>query len=529
MRKIAEVQIGSNLPNDYHHSGSPTVFMMHTPKDVYYGVCNVCGTHFTCNYLADMHVVSCPSCGKIHRQNEIMYFHNLEKMPQGKMPYNLIMKVIDFKKKVELRLTYRTAVLDADKQYASLKETKEIFQFLCNEHRVLWKYEEEQEEPIEREIGYIKDYPVLYEKTALSFFAFNHKTKHGSFTKLLKKLRDAVNKHMQSIGYSKKSLYVNNDLERKLYASILAIAHKIRFWDAELPYQFYGLSYTQWETMVLKEKYLPDEWEKSIENLMKHGITYQNAVTSVLSIPNTPIVRKNLQYKNLFILQQAFSMPYSVGNNILPYYMSMNVLKKDYTTRCCENHQQILDITEFFHNFYDKYKHVLHVKNVIHHWYDEYKDILQLYRQADRITKEKFHKEFIPLKQVHDWLSVAIIEQDNRECIFDIQNNTKKKLLKIINKYTFKCIERKSELLYIAKKLHNCSAGYADLVGNRMQLVVVKENTTIKALLEIRENQIVQAKLVNNRQVSESIEINRACCAYSSETHLPCVTKDISA
>ncbi len=255
MKKIAEVQIGSNLPDDYRCSGSPTAFIMQTSKQTYYGVCNVCGTHFTCNYLNTEMQVSCPSCGKKHSYNEIMFCHDKESLGKGQMPYNLRMSVIDFKEKVELRLVYKAVVLDAEKLCASCKNVKETFVYYCNEQRATWRYEAEKENLIEYEIGYLSDYSMLYEKTAVSFFAFNHKTKKGTFIEVLKKLRDAINKHMQSIGYSKKTLYVSNDLERKLYASVLAIAHKVRFWDAELPYKFHGLSYNTWKNLILKEKY----------------------------------------------------------------------------------------------------------------------------------------------------------------------------------------------------------------------------------------------------------------------------------
>ena len=274
---------------------------------------------------------------------------------------------------------------------------------------------------------------------------------------------------------------------------------------------------------------MPDAWEKSVEEGVKKGMPYHKALASVLSIPYTPMVRKYLRYEHLFILRQAFSLPYDIGIALLPYFMSMQVLRKDSIARFQDNHQEILDITDFFHIFYSKYKKVMHVHNVMKHWGFKYADVLRLYRQADAVTKEKFDKENIPLKHLHDWLSVEIIAQNDRECIFDIKDTIKKALQKVIDKYTFKCVEKKSELKNIALQLHNCSAGYANRVGNRIQLVVVKEDTHILALLEITDRKIVQAKLVNNREVSESEEINKACCAYSSITNMPCMTTDISA
>lgn len=278
-----------------------------------------------------------------------------------------------------------------------------------------------------------------------------------------------------------------------------------------------------------KEKYLPDAWEQSVEEAMKKGVTYHKALASVLSIPYTPMVRKYLRYENLFILRQAFSLPYDIGIALLPYFMSMQMLKKDSIARFQDNHQEIQNIRDFFHIFYDKYKKVMHVHTIMKHWNFKYADVLRLYRQADNVTKEKFTKENIPLKHLHDWLSVEVIAQNDRECIFDIKDTIKKSLQKVIDKYTFKCVEKKSELKNIARKLHNCSAGYANRVGNCCQLVVVKENTHIMALLEINEKRIVQAKLVNNIEVCQNEEINKACCAYSSITNMPCMTTDISA
>ena len=49
----------------------------------------------------------------------------------------------------------------------------------------------------------------------------------------------------------------------------------------------------------------------------------------------------------------------------------------------------------------------------------------------------------------------------------------------------------------LLKILENCSAGYKDRISEKLQLVVISDNVgKPKILLEIKENAIVQAKLL---------------------------------
>lgn len=151
-----------------------------------------------------------------------------------------------------------------------------------------------------------------------------------------------------------------------------------------------------------------------------------------------------------------------------------------------------------------------------------------MWKLADATTLKAYEKEKVPFRKLHDWLSVAITKQENREVIFQIDKGIIEALHRSVDGYQFHCVERKSELKKIAMTLHNCSLSYATRINQYNQLVVVTdEDGNIMALLEIQRQRIVQAKLFANKKVNTSERINRACADYSRQTKLSCQTKDI--
>ncbi|WP_443868373.1 PcfJ domain-containing protein [Megasphaera sp.] len=151
-----------------------------------------------------------------------------------------------------------------------------------------------------------------------------------------------------------------------------------------------------------------------------------------------------------------------------------------------------------------------------------------MWKMADEITLKAFEKEKVPFQKLHDWLSVAIIKQENHEVVFPIDKTIIKALHQSVDGYQFHCVERKSELKKISMALRNCALSYATRMNQYNQLVVVTDDDgNIMALLEIQRQRIVQAKLFANKQVSTSDSINRACADYSKRTNLSCQTRDI--
>lgn len=96
-------------------------------------------------------------------------------------------------------------------------------------------------------------------------------------------------------------------------------------------------------------------------------------------------------------------------------------------------------------------------------------------------------------------------------------------------KFKCSCINKYSKLKYIAKQMKNCSAGYKDRINNRLQLVVISDDSgKPKVLLEINQNSIVQAKLYRNVPVFKDNLLNNLVIEFAKKVKLKIKTDDIS-
>lgn len=240
MKKIAELHIGANVP-DYNEYGSPTLFINYTEADkfkwsdywkgVLQAYCDYCHRMFIINRSDSFNkyeTIICPSCGIAHKHNKIMYSSD----SYGILPYKIRMTLIEFKGKIELRLKYQGICFNDDifGKYQHFDKVYEKYIFDVTNDKVIWQRQVKNEH-LEYEIGYFnEDFKILKNKSALCFFQYDHKIKKGdSFTSLLKKLREAVNRLEKRKGYQSKGIYVYGKRKTHLFTSVLNIAHRVRF------------------------------------------------------------------------------------------------------------------------------------------------------------------------------------------------------------------------------------------------------------------------------------------------------------
>lgn len=534
MKKFAECRIGALIP-DYRQYGTPTVFVAEKTSGysgIYYAYCDFCGGMFKFNQWYHRELLICPCCGKEHKVigREIMFTTD----DRSILPCQLRIAAIDFKEKIEVRLTYDGLRINCkDEKITWHRNVKEVFTFSIKDESSSWKQIVDGLVVAEKAIGYYTDMDSMWQKTALSFLHYRHITKRGSFTALLRKLRDCVNRHMIKKGYTRKSCYLSGCENHRLYGSMLAIARKVRFFDAPvMPYNgIKGMSFQDWKAYQLKEKYLPKNWELHTKQVMeKEGISYEQAVLQVLKLPNTPFVRRNLTYETMFAFIHAYSLPtLNMANEASKTFMTMELLvnRENIYWNLNTYTQKVMRVCKFIRIFHTQYQSVMTWKKIASKM-DWYIDTLRLWDCADKITKREFYKADVPLSHLHDWLSVAVAKQDDREIIFNVSRKLKESLKKNIHGYAFKCIERNSELKKAAIELKNCSAGYARRIGGHMQIVVViNKEGNLTAMLEVREHTICQAKLVANDSVYKNEAVNKACIAYAKKAGLICNTCDI--
>ena len=537
MKKIAELVIGNMIVSNtmYEDYGSPTLFIVH--KDdrksrcyysygYYQARCINCGAMFTVKpnitWYGGSVKVFCPACGRVHTGNAIMYGDN----PESLLPDNIVMKVVDFKDKVELRLKYKAVYFGrfTYKTYSYVADVKETYTFDVKNAKVHWRKTESNIVLEDKEIGYVKDFFELKEKTALWFYSINHKINKGnSFGELLKALRNAVNKKIKAEGKTPKPLYIGGNYKNRLYGNVLNLAHRVRFWDAKNIKQ---LAYGEYDTVMFERKilgkeYLPERFEEKLYAAMQKT-DYISALCKVLKVPNIPHTRKNLTYENFALLHICYT-----AQNI-DAAQALFERFKGHSLSVLETIKEIIKLYNTFIAYYPK----MQIKNVLGKWNTEYRDILNLWESADKVTKNTFRKTVPPLSKLHDWLSVEVAKQDGREIIFDVPQeviNRYTVLMKVFGKgFGAKCIEKNSELKFWATSLNNCAAGYAKRINGKEQLVGISDDRGKPvALLEIRSNKLIQAKLFDNRRVRNTKDVNKTVLEFAERCGLKISTNDV--
>ena len=532
MKKLAELAIGNQMiANDmYDKYGSPTLFI--TFKDdkrernyfrhgYYQARCINCGALFTVkpySVWSSHAAVTCPACGRLHTGNAVMYGDN----PESLLPDNTVMKVIDFKDKVELRIKYTAVYFGrfAYKTYKYLKNITETYVFDIKNSKCLWNKKQDGKEIAKAEIGYFEDFFKLREKTALWFYRSDHKINKGSsFAELLKILRTAVNKKIKANGKTPKQLYIGGNFNNRLFGNVLNLAHRVRFWDSE---NIQALSYgewavAKWKNDVLGENYLPERFEEQVYLAMRKS-DFTAAICKVLKIPNIPHTRRNLQYENFALLHECYKIKnYDVAQAMFNYAKKKGV----------QAVSKIRDMIDFYNKFISFYPK-MQMQYVLSKWDTEYCDILRLWRAADKITKQEFYKKLPAISKLHDWLSIAVAKQEDREIIFDVPDEVINRYTMLLKAFGAKCIERNSELKFWATSLSNCAAGYKNIIGEKRQLVGISDDRGKPvALLEINGTSITQAKLFDNDPVYYKENINAVVLEFAEKCGLKIRTRDV--
>ena len=532
MKKLAELAIGNQMiANDmYERYGSPTLFI--TFKDdkrernyfrhgFYQARCINCGALFTVkpySVWSSHAAVTCPACGRLHTGNAVMYGDN----PESLLPDNTVMKVIDFKDKVELRIKYTAVYFGrfAYKTYKYLKNITETYVFDIKNSKCLWNKKQDGKEIAKAEIGYFEDFFKLREKTALWFYRSDHKINKGnSFAELLKILRTAVNKKIKANGKTPKQLYIGGNFNNRLFGNVLNLAHRVRFWDSE---NIQALSYgewavAKWKNDILGENYLPERFEEQVYLAMRKS-DFTAAICKVLKIPNIPHTRRNLQYENFALLHECYKIKnYDVAQAMFNYAKKKGV----------QAVSKIRDMIDFYNKFISFYPK-MQMQYVLSKWDTEYCDILRLWRAADKITKQEFYKKLPAISKLHDWLSIAVAKQADRDIIFDVPDEVINRYTMLLKAFGAKCIERNSELKFWATSLSNCAAGYKNIIGEKRQLVGISDDRGKPvALLEINGTSITQAKLFDNDPVYYKENINAVVLEFIEKCGLKIRTRDV--
>jgi len=547
MRKIIELNYGTNCvksnmiwqrPRMRHvlPQGTATMFLAYVPVDNKYyrgitnGFCRVCGNLMIIPG-AEWHVsedgyIECPCCGAHHKSENVIYAYDCTM----EMPLKIDVKLMEYKERIELTAIYPAVILGKNiyedfKQNITVKE-KYIFNTSC--HDVKWEKvvkwiegNEEQSKFESMEIGYLSDLGKC-SRSVFKFVPWNITDKNGlKISDLLRELRNVINARMKKAGYSNKSLFVNCSHIDIVPKNLLLIAHRTRFWDAEINDYYGNLFYKNIDDEKVRnyfKEHIPDieEAEKAIYKMMTtNGMSYQKAFIKQYGLPNHKVVRKNLSFHNVKTMKRVYAIKdVALGDCLLPLILP---------------NKDCLEWVEYYYkNFGELYKKTpVEVVAFCDSFYG--KDTLRSFKELDKESKAVFFLDVPKFKELHDRLSYLLAKQDDREVEYDIPADVIRRFDIEVENSRCETLRKYSQLKKVGMDLKNCATSYRRRVNEDLQLVVMTDDRgKAIVLIEIEKGAIVQAKLFANKKVKDNIEYNKKIVEFAEKSGLAIRTDDVN-
>lgn len=522
MELLAETKIGRKMYGNMWYGygmwadSNLTLDVCGSNDERFSAVCYHCKGHFSFNHSADMYKrkIFCPCCGREHGQENIRYSASRKIL----FPAVMTFRLYRLKNKVQLRIFYEGSNLLAWKWH----KVQEYFTFDVKHKKATWRQRRwrtlgTDEEDNTIEIGYLtEDMEKIQKSSIISICKFSDTYVGKSLKDLLIMLCREVNKLAKGAGLSEKNLYIGGDRNFIFSGNILNLAHRVRFWDVPNMEILGKAGRRAWLNKV--KPALPPAWEEKIEQELWQGKLYMTALLEILHLPVKPLVKKIFDFRNIENMQMFFTKPVFAYNDLKAV---VDIFRKmDKTYRSGEK-QYFIEVYARFKRYYPKLKPCEMFKT-------EWQDTFNMFKNAERKTLKRFYKQHISFAHLHDFLMEETRMNRYKRQYFKIPENIVRKLEMQLKFYNTKVIKNHRSLLLAGEKLNNCCASYNSRIGNNLQLVTMTDNTgKLVALLEIRNFQLWQAKLVNNHQVKLDSKVNEAVCEMLRKNKILCRTDDV--
>lgn len=478
----------------------------------FHAKCHSCNTRFSFNpgrlrNFYNIKKITCPLCGAVHTQENTIY------TPIGNryIPCGIILKLIKFKDKIEMRIDYCSYKLN---EYGWLW-SKEIFVFNLKENQVIWKKKDWRNSHWEEKslpIGYLNDFYVLEEESVIYLLRHNYKNEGDSLKTILHKLVDFINGYMMNKGYHKQRFLFRGDKYYSFGGNILNIAHRLRFSTSRI---FSELGNIKCNTWLACTRRIEDLWERDVEKIQEETkLPYLDCLLKHFNLPMKNFIRQNFKFKNIKMLQALFQkLPYDEAVSI--YNIVIN----------CKDYCDIDNFCKAYCSFKRLYPN-LTAKRL---WQMKYwKDTYKMYQDSDKKTLKEIYVKKVKLNELHDFLVPRYNMNKIKQRCLNVPHDIIRKMEMQLDFYKIRVVNFSRDLYYAGTTLNNCARTYENQIGANLQLVTIADDKgKLLALLEIKNSCIVQAKLKNNRAVYLNAEVNQKVIEFAEKLYLKIKTNDV--
>lgn len=451
------------------------------------------------------------------------------------IPEKMILSLYEYKNHISLRISYTEVTFDDIRFCAIKKRCHETLTFDARKRKSYFETNDsvkyEISNPAEREFG---EQSVLRYLTHSSIAWKNNKK---DFASMLLKLRTAISKKVKDFHNIKlKAMHVPAGSSMGVLIFPLSnIAWRLAVADApNLPTVFNDRSWRSDYRGFVEAHYMDKiSLEYFLEEVIvktRTGLSYPQSALKVMGLRDTKAFRKIIakgglleagrlkaavgiseDYKEQLLLAGALARVGELGLRIERSYafaeLSLNFLK----------------IAS------DRYKKNAAYFLIKHYSPSEIYDCSRMYFKLVAETQELLWIEKPSIAQMHDWLVEKWDAQKNKDYSLQIPEHVVRRLAMQKDRLKFFLPETAHELRMVGNKLHNCVGSYADnvLKGKCAVVAMTDDEGKLLVCIEVREGAIWQAKLNQNRQVSNNAELNAAVLDWAKEAKLKINTSDV--
>ena len=465
----------------------------------------------------------CPYCERAHG-NHVAYINRHKLVPD-----KVRIAVKEFKKVITLEI-YCNAFKFTN--YLEIIETSynEVFRFDISKQTTTFSnylYGQKQEtielgNPFQLEI---------FSKSILRHFkshSLANSEQKKDITRVLKTLRETVHQKLEKhLKYRISSMFVSPGATHGSFLlPVFNMAYRLMFPDVpNLPSQYReDDSYVRkqlWEANMLKSLGYMDR----VIAMTRNKTDFITALTEVYKLPNKPLVRKILTNDPFTV--NILNTVFSICSNYDYAIQIFDALVKDLETGINRWDQE--GMIKFFAAMKPIYGESGIVRLITKAKESQTYDCIRLYEQLSEINKKALIIEKVRLRDIHDWMSLRHKKQTHKNLKFSVPEHIVKRLSMQSNRLKFFLPAESMQLLEAGHALHNCVASYGkNMKDNQLWVVLVADdNGKLVACLEIKGNELVQAKLDQNKCVSCDKELNTAIIAWAKDANIKIKTSDV--
>lgn len=253
----------------------------------------------------------------------------------------------------------------------------------------------------------------------------------------------------------------------------------------------------------------------------RQGMEYAAAVCKAFHLPDKPSVRRYLRQTSAFqavVIKEAMHITGNI-DNLIPIASGLGSVHGGIWRA-----SGVVDFLKILAKRYGEKAVRALLKDEYSRTYREIRDTAWMHSQLTRQNRKAFWEgPHVKLRELHD--EIMVLHDRQRIAKRDIAVTPEMAaLVHMVGPYEFYAPSNTDQLIDISKELHNCVKGYANWCVNHQCIIIgVRHQGKIIACIEVRGDEIKQAKLNRNKAVYKNADVNTSIWLWAKRHRLkPC-------